>query len=146
LALAVNRHSGDRLPTPGCENPGHGWARRFRQTQIDVRRPGAFSVSIESDAMPKTGVSANRPVRRSPDERSDIRVQQIQSKPRISLRSSGLRLLADLRAPRPLHRRHHHDLRVAPQICDLDAVMKDGEEVEHGLAADVLGRPQSLLA
>jgi peptide/nickel transport system ATP-binding protein len=35
-----------------------------------------------------------------------------------------------------------HDLRVAAQICDLVAVMKDGEVVEHGLAGDVLGRPQ----
>jgi len=35
-----------------------------------------------------------------------------------------------------------HDLRVAAQICDLVAVMKDGEVVEHGLAGDVFGRPQ----
>jgi peptide/nickel transport system ATP-binding protein len=35
-----------------------------------------------------------------------------------------------------------HDLRVAAQICDLVAVMKDGEVVEHGLAGDVFGHPQ----
>ncbi|QUS41079.1 ABC transporter ATP-binding protein [Tardiphaga alba] len=35
-----------------------------------------------------------------------------------------------------------HDLRVAAQICDLVAVMKDGEVVEHGLAGEVFGRPQ----
>jgi peptide/nickel transport system ATP-binding protein len=35
-----------------------------------------------------------------------------------------------------------HDLRVAAQICDLVAVMKDGEVVEQGLAGEVFGRPQ----
>ena len=35
-----------------------------------------------------------------------------------------------------------HDLRVAAQICDLVAVMKDGAVVEHGLAAEVFGNPQ----
>ena len=35
-----------------------------------------------------------------------------------------------------------HDLRVAAQICDLVAVMKDGEVVEHGLAGEVFGNPQ----
>jgi peptide/nickel transport system ATP-binding protein len=35
-----------------------------------------------------------------------------------------------------------HDLRVAAQICDLVAVMKDGEVVEHGLAGEVFGHPQ----
>jgi peptide/nickel transport system ATP-binding protein len=35
-----------------------------------------------------------------------------------------------------------HDLRVAAQICDLVAVMKDGEVVEHGRAAEVFGNPQ----
>jgi peptide/nickel transport system ATP-binding protein len=35
-----------------------------------------------------------------------------------------------------------HDLRVAAQICDLVAVMKDGVVVEHGLTHEVFGRPQ----
>jgi peptide/nickel transport system ATP-binding protein len=35
-----------------------------------------------------------------------------------------------------------HDLRVAAQICDLVAVMKDGAVVEHGLTHEVFGRPQ----
>jgi len=35
-----------------------------------------------------------------------------------------------------------HDLRVAAQICDLVAVMKDGEVVEHGLAGRMFGNPQ----
>ena len=44
-----------------------------------------------------------------------------------------------------------HDLRVAAQICDLVAVMKDGEIVEHGLAGEVFASPkhaytQALLA
>jgi peptide/nickel transport system ATP-binding protein len=35
-----------------------------------------------------------------------------------------------------------HDLRVAAQICDLIAVMKDGSVVEHGPTHEVFGRPQ----
>ena len=35
-----------------------------------------------------------------------------------------------------------HDLRVAAQICDLVAVMKDGAVVEHGSTHEVFGRPQ----
>ena len=35
-----------------------------------------------------------------------------------------------------------HDLRVAAQICDLVAVMKEGEIVEHGTVAEVFGNPQ----
>jgi peptide/nickel transport system ATP-binding protein len=35
-----------------------------------------------------------------------------------------------------------HDLRVAAQICDLVAVMKDGAVVEHGPVSDVFGNPQ----
>jgi peptide/nickel transport system ATP-binding protein len=34
-----------------------------------------------------------------------------------------------------------HDLRVAAQICDLVAVMKDGEVVEQGPAGEVFGKP-----
>jgi peptide/nickel transport system ATP-binding protein len=35
-----------------------------------------------------------------------------------------------------------HDLRVAAQICDLVAVMKDGVVVEHGLTHEVFGQPK----
>ena len=35
-----------------------------------------------------------------------------------------------------------HDLRVAAQICDLVAVMRDGAIVEHGRTSDVFGNPQ----
>jgi peptide/nickel transport system ATP-binding protein len=61
----------------------------------------------------------------------------------VSVQAQVLKLLADLR-----HRLGlsivfiTHDLRVAAQICDLVAVMKDGEVVEHGRAADVFGDPQ----
>ena len=61
----------------------------------------------------------------------------------VSVQAQVLRLLSDLRARLGLSIVFiTHDLRVAAQICDLVAVMKDGEVVEHGLAADVLGRPQ----
>jgi peptide/nickel transport system ATP-binding protein len=35
-----------------------------------------------------------------------------------------------------------HDLRVAAQICDRVAVMKDGEIVEHGATAKVFASPE----
>lgn len=61
----------------------------------------------------------------------------------VSVQAQVLKLLADL------HRRLGlsivfitHDLRVAAQVCDLVAVMKDGEVVEHGLAGEVFGNPQ----
>jgi peptide/nickel transport system ATP-binding protein len=61
----------------------------------------------------------------------------------VSVQAQVLRLLADLRQRLGLSIVFiTHDLRVAAQICDLVAVMKDGEVVEHGLASDVLGRPQ----
>jgi peptide/nickel transport system ATP-binding protein len=61
----------------------------------------------------------------------------------VSVQAQVLHLLADLRERLGLSIVFiTHDLRVAAQICDLVAVMKDGEVVEHGLAADVLGRPQ----
>jgi peptide/nickel transport system ATP-binding protein len=54
-----------------------------------------------------------------------------------------LKLLAELRARLGLSIVFiTHDLRVAAQICDLVAVMKNGEVVEHGRAADVFGNPQ----
>ena len=61
----------------------------------------------------------------------------------VSVQAQVLQLLADLRARLGLSIVFiTHDLRVAAQICDLVAVMKDGAVVEHGLAGDVLGRPQ----
>src|SRR5712675_1195202 len=61
----------------------------------------------------------------------------------VSVQAQVLKLLAELRARLGLSIVFiTHDLRVAAQICDLVAVMKDGEVVEHGLAGDVFGRPQ----
>jgi peptide/nickel transport system ATP-binding protein len=61
----------------------------------------------------------------------------------VSVQAQVLQLLAGLRARLGLSIVFiTHDLRVAAQICDLVAVMKDGEVVEHGLAGDVFGRPQ----
>jgi peptide/nickel transport system ATP-binding protein len=61
----------------------------------------------------------------------------------VSVQAQVLQLLAGLRARLGLSIIFiTHDLRVAAQICDLVAVMKDGKVVEHGLAGDVFGRPQ----
>ena len=61
----------------------------------------------------------------------------------VSVQAQVLELLAELRARLGLSIVFiTHDLRVAAQICDLVAVMKDGEVVEHGLAGDVFGNPQ----
>jgi peptide/nickel transport system ATP-binding protein len=70
----------------------------------------------------------------------------------VSVQAQVLKLLAELRARLGLSIIFiTHDLRVAAQICDLVAVMKDGEVVEHGLAGEVFGNPkhaytQALLA
>ena len=61
----------------------------------------------------------------------------------VSVQAQVLKLLADLRERLGLSIVFiTHDLRVAAQICDLVAVMKDGAVVEHGLAGDVFGNPQ----
>ncbi|GLH75628.1 ABC transporter ATP-binding protein [Bradyrhizobium sp. SSBR45G] len=61
----------------------------------------------------------------------------------VSVQAQVLRLLTDLRERLGLSIIFiTHDLRVAAQICDLVAVMKDGVVVEHGLTGDVFGRPQ----
>jgi peptide/nickel transport system ATP-binding protein len=70
----------------------------------------------------------------------------------VSVQAQVLKLLSELRQRLKLSIVFiTHDLRVAAQICDLVAVMKDGEVVEQGLAGDVFGRPrhaytQALLA
>ncbi|MEH2568065.1 ABC transporter ATP-binding protein [Bradyrhizobium sp. AZCC 2289] len=61
----------------------------------------------------------------------------------VSVQAQVLKLLAGLRQRLGLSIIFiTHDLRVAAQICDLVAVMKDGAVVEQGLAADVFGNPQ----
>jgi peptide/nickel transport system ATP-binding protein len=61
----------------------------------------------------------------------------------VSVQAQVLKLLSELRQRLGLSIVFiTHDLRVAAQICDLVAVMKDGAVVEHGLAAQVFGNPQ----
>jgi peptide/nickel transport system ATP-binding protein len=61
----------------------------------------------------------------------------------VSVQAQVLKLLAELRQRLGLSIVFiTHDLRVAAQICDLVAVMKDGKVVEQGLAGEVFGRPQ----
>ena len=61
----------------------------------------------------------------------------------VSVQAQVLKLLAGLRQRLGLSIIFiTHDLRVAAQICDLVAVMKDGEVVEQGLAGEVFGNPQ----
>ncbi|NPU12896.1 ABC transporter ATP-binding protein [Bradyrhizobium sp. 83002] len=61
----------------------------------------------------------------------------------VSVQAQVLKLLTDLRERLGLSIIFiTHDLRVAAQICDLVAVMKDGVVVEHGLTRDVFGSPQ----
>jgi peptide/nickel transport system ATP-binding protein len=61
----------------------------------------------------------------------------------VSVQAQVLKVLAGLRERLGLSIIFiTHDLRVAAQICDLIAVMKDGEVVEQGLAGDIFGRPQ----
>src|SRR4029079_14072968 len=61
----------------------------------------------------------------------------------VSVQAQVLKLLAELRRLLGLSSVFiTHDLRVAAQICDLVAVMKDGVVVEQGLAGEVFGNPQ----
>jgi peptide/nickel transport system ATP-binding protein len=70
----------------------------------------------------------------------------------VSVQAQVLRLLAELRERLGLSLVFiTHDLRVAAQVCDLVAVMKDGEVVEQGTTAAVFEDPrhpytQSLLS
>ncbi|MGJ4969908.1 MULTISPECIES: ABC transporter ATP-binding protein [unclassified Bradyrhizobium] len=61
----------------------------------------------------------------------------------VSVQAQVLKLLISLRERLDLSIIFiTHDLRVAAQICDLVAVMKDGVVVEHGPTHDVFGNPQ----
>jgi peptide/nickel transport system ATP-binding protein len=61
----------------------------------------------------------------------------------VSVQAQVLRLLTDLRARLDLSMVFiTHDLRVAAQVCDLVAIMKDGRVVEAGLTAEVFGNPR----
>jgi peptide/nickel transport system ATP-binding protein len=61
----------------------------------------------------------------------------------VSVQAQVLKLLTSLRERLGLSIVFiTHDLRVAAQICDLIAVMKDGAVVEHGPTHEVFGRPQ----
>jgi peptide/nickel transport system ATP-binding protein len=61
----------------------------------------------------------------------------------VSVQAQVLQLLALLREQLGLSLLFiTHDLRVAAQICDYIAVMKNGVVLEQGLSADVFGNPQ----
>jgi len=61
----------------------------------------------------------------------------------VSVQAQVLKLLAELRARLGLSIVFiTHDLRVAAQVCDLVAVMKEGEVVEAGPTGNVFGNPQ----
>jgi len=61
----------------------------------------------------------------------------------VSVQAQVLKLLAELRQRLGLSIVFiTHDLRVAAQVCDIVAVMKNGEVVETGRIGTVFGRPQ----
>jgi peptide/nickel transport system ATP-binding protein len=61
----------------------------------------------------------------------------------VSVQAQVLRLLDDVRKRFDLAVLFiTHDLRVAAQICDRIAVMKDGVVVEHGTTAEVFAAPK----
>jgi peptide/nickel transport system ATP-binding protein len=61
----------------------------------------------------------------------------------VSVQAQVLRLLVDLRGKLGLSMVFiTHDLRVAAQICDRIAIMKDGRVVEAGVTAEVFEAPQ----
>jgi peptide/nickel transport system ATP-binding protein len=62
----------------------------------------------------------------------------------VSIQAQVLDLLADLKMRLNLSMIFiTHDLRVAAQVCDRIIVMQNGEMVEFGPAAEVLGNPQT---
>ena len=62
----------------------------------------------------------------------------------VSVQAQVLKLLIELRSKLGISMIFiTHDLRVAAQICDRVAVMKDGFVVEHGPTAEVFGNPWS---
>jgi peptide/nickel transport system ATP-binding protein len=61
----------------------------------------------------------------------------------VSVQAQVLELLSDIRQRLGLAMRFiTHDLRVAAEICDRIAVMRDGAIVELGATADVFGAPR----
>jgi peptide/nickel transport system ATP-binding protein len=61
----------------------------------------------------------------------------------VSVQAQVLRLLAELRARLGLSMVFiTHDLRVAAQLCDRIAVMRDGAVVEQGVTAEIFAHPQ----
>ena len=61
----------------------------------------------------------------------------------VSVQAQVLRLLADIRDRLHLSMLFiTHDLRVAAQVCDTIALMRNGEIVEYGPASEVFATPE----